>query len=207
MSPAMRPSARGFTLLEVLVAVAIFAVIGVLAMSGYNELIGQSRHVELTAARIQAVQSAVMRMSQDFAQLEPRPIREPLGDTNEPALRADRRTDTLVEFTRAGWSNPAGTPRATLQRVAYRVQDGRLLREYWVVLDRTMGVGPVRAELLDGVERVRLRFMDANRAWHEQWPPAPSVGRDAQRLRPIAVEFTLELEDWGEIVRLVETPG
>jgi general secretion pathway protein J len=49
--------------------------------------------------------------------------------------------------------------------------------------------------------------MDANQTWHEQWPPLGYSAPDLPRLRPIAVEVTLELEDWGKIVRLVEVSG
>ena len=61
--------------------------------------------------------------------------------------------------------------------------------------------------LLDQVRTVSLRFMDQNQSWHEQWPPLGYSGPDALRLRPIAVEITLDLEDWGKIVRLVEVSG
>lgn len=199
---------RGFTLLEVLVAIAIFTVIGVLAMGGYNELVKQSEIVEAGNARARAVQNAVQRMTQDFMTLEPRPVREPVGDTFQPALRADRRTEQIADLTHSGWANPAGTPRSTLQRVSYRLdEDGRLLREYWPVLDRPLSAPPVSVVLLDKVERVSLRFMDANRRWHEQWPPLGYSAPDQMRVRPIAVEITLELEDWGEIKRLVEVAG
>jgi general secretion pathway protein J len=199
---------RGFTLLEVLVAVAIFTVVGILAMTGYNELSDQSSRVETGAARVRAVQSAVMRMSQDFASLEPRPIREPLGDSIEGALRADDRSQNeLVELTHSGWSNPAGVPRPTLQRVAYRLQENELWRDYWVVLDRTQSEEPVSVVLLDKVKSISFRYMSSTRAWQDEWPPLGSNTPDTKRMRPIAVEITLELEDWGEIRRIIEVPG
>ena len=199
--------ARGFTLLEVLVAVFIFAIVGMLAMGGYNELVKQSEIVESNAGRTRAVQAAVQRMSEDFEMLEPRPIREPLGESLEPALRSDTRTETLADLTRSGWTNPAGLSRSTLQRVTYRLQDNKLQRAYWNTLDRTLTAEPTSAVLLDKVRSVGFRFMDQNQSWHDQWPPLGYSGPDAARLRPIAVEFTIELEDWGKIVRLLEVSG
>jgi general secretion pathway protein J len=199
--------ARGFTLVEVLVAMFIFAILAVMAYGGYNQLSRQDEIVDRNASRTRAIQSTVQRMSEDFAMIEPRPVREPLGDSIDPALRADKRTETLVELTRSGWSNPAGVTRSTLQRVAYRVQDNKLERAYWNALDRTMSAEPTSAVLLDQVRTVSLRFMDQNQSWHEQWPPLGYSGPDALRLRPIAVEITLDLEDWGKIVRLVEVSG
>jgi len=205
----------GFTLLEVLIAVAIFVIVGTMALSGYNELSRQSIRVEESMARIRAVQSTMQRMAQDFMELEPRPVREPLGDGMQPALRADARTQELAEFTHSGWSNPAGVPRPTLQRVSYQLQDKKLTRSYWVMLDRTLTSQPVSTVVLDRVTSVKLRFMDSTHNWQDQWPSANGslvVGAqagstDALSLRPIAVEITMDLEDWGVLTRLVEVPG
>jgi len=195
---------RGFTLLEVLVAVVIFGIISILAYGGYNQLIRQSEIVESSATRTRAIQSTVQRMAEDFEMLEPRPIREPLGETLEPALRAGgTRVDTLLDLTRSGWTNPAGLTRSTLQRVTYRLME----RAYWNALDRTLTTEPTSAVLLDKVRTASFRFMDQNQTWHEQWPPLGYSGPDAVRLRPIAVEVTLELEDWGKLVRLLEVSG
>lgn len=200
-------NAAGFTLLEVLIAVAIFVIVGMLAMTGYNELVTQSDRVEVNAARTRAVQSTIMRMSQDFATLEPRPVREALGDELDAALRAGKNTEQLVEFTHSSWSNPAGVPRSTLQRVGYRLENNKLRREYWGVLDRTMTQEPTSVVLLDRVKSLNLRFMGADRDWKDQWPPLGYSGRDTKLVRPLAVEITIELEDWGKITRIIEVAG
>ena len=210
----MRPHrfAQGFTLLEVLVAVAIFAIVGVLAFGGYSQLTRQAERLSESAARTRSIQTAMHRLVQDFSSLEPRPIREPLGDNVQPALLADARNEQIAEFTHSGWSNPAGVPRSTLQRVAYTLEDGKLTRNYWVTLDRTLGAEPVRMVLLDRVKSMSLRFMTNNRRFTEQWPalgadPVGPNAANAARTLPIAVEITLELEDWGKITRLVEVAG
>src|SRR3954468_9413274 len=90
-------AASGFTLIEVMVAVAIFVVVGTLAMGGYNELLKQADIVEHNAKRTRAVQAAMQRLAQDFSEIEPRPIRQPLGSSVDPALLSDSRTQELVE--------------------------------------------------------------------------------------------------------------
>ncbi|WP_129782047.1 type II secretion system minor pseudopilin GspJ [Peristeroidobacter soli] len=198
----------GFTLVEIMVAIFIFAIVSAIAMGGYNELVKQSDIVDAGAARTRAIQSTMQRLNLDFTSLEPRPVRQPLGDGLVPALRADEKSaDAIVEFTHSGWSNPAGVPRSTLQRVAYRIEEKKLIREYWLALDRTMTSEPESAVMLDGVKTVKFRFMDANRSWHDQWPPLGYSPQDAPWLRPIAVEVTLDLEDWGELKRLMEVSG
>lgn len=199
---------RGFTLIEVLVAVFIFAVIAVLAYGGYIDAAEQSERAGEQMKRLQQLQTTVRLMTQDFEQLAPRPVRDLLGQGGlEPALESDARSrnEYLVALTRGGWSNPAGVQRPTLQRVRYVLEVDKLRREYWPVLDATLGNEPLKRELIDKVENVRIRFLDANKQWHEQWPPVNTQGSvNAVRLRPAAVEVVLELEDFGEITRLIE---
>jgi general secretion pathway protein J len=203
-----RPAlSRGFTLLELLVAIAIFAFVGAMALSGYTQLARQSEYAGQRLDRVRDVQRAVQLVGQDLAEIEPRPIREPLGEARLPAVLATESVDYSMQFTRAGWSNTAGLPRPTLQRVGYRVDTEGLWRDHWVVLDRTLAVEPTRQKLLTGVRSVRFRFMNANREWVERWPVAAAGGTVDERARPAAVEIVIDLEDWGEIRRVIEVAG
>ncbi|MGE0113567.1 MAG: type II secretion system minor pseudopilin GspJ [Steroidobacteraceae bacterium] len=206
MSPRNSQSVSGFTLLELLIAIAIFAVVGVLAMSGYNELLMQRERAAQTMARARAVQRAVTRLAQDFAQLEPRAVRDATATTTNPALYFNAAGTYVVELTRAGWTNPAGVSRSTLQRVGYRLVDGKLYRDYWTVLDRTLSNTPAQALLIDKVTAFSLRFMDRNRQWQTGWPADSTGGAGNARARslPLAVEITLTLEDWGQLKRVIE---
>lgn len=195
---------RGFTLLEVLIAVAVFAVVGVMAYGGLQAVLAQQAIARDNADRFRELQFAVQQVSRDLLQLNPRPVREPLGDGYRAALYSDPRGEVLLEFTRGGWTNPLGQPRAAVQRVSYVLEEDLLLRRHWFVPDQTLGAEPVEREVLDGVRDVRLRFLSPG-GWSEEWP-AGGVGADPS-LRPLAVEITLELEDWGEIRRLLEVPN
>lgn len=201
---------RGFTLIEVLVSVFIFSIIAVIAYRGYSDAATSSMHMREQMDRLKAVQTTIRLFTQDFEQLAPRPVRDVLGQTPVGALKADARAEYVVALTRAGWSNPAGTQRSTLQRVEYVLEDDTLRRHHWNVLDRTLANEPVERELIKGVESVQLRFLDANRNWNNQWPPigvATTALAQGVRSRPLAVEITLELADLGKIVRLIEVGG
>jgi general secretion pathway protein J len=200
-------SSRGFTLIELLVAVAILAIIGVIALVGLNRIIDQQAFARERAERWQEIQLAMRLITQDLAQLHPRATREELGETYQPSLLADPSAQFALEFSRGGWANPAGLPRGTVLRVAYNWEDDKLVRWHWAVMDRTLSTPPVRAEILDGVTNVEVRFLDRGGEWHLEWPPLDRRGPQSLISQPRAVEFAVELEDFGRVYRLVETSG
>lgn len=203
----MRRRQQGFTLLEIMVVVLILAVMGMMSFRAVQESRLQAEIASSHMDRLREVQRAVHLLTSDLRLLAPRPVRESLGDGYRAALLRDPNAINLIELSRAGWPNGAGTPRGTVQRVLYRVEERKLVREHWNVTDATLATPPVKRELLGGVERIEVRYMDAGRQWDTQWPPLGGTGDRAFRLRPLAVEITLVLEDYGELKRLIEVPG
>lgn len=209
-----RLQTKGFTLLELLVAITIFAIVAIMAMGGYNQLLRQRSIAATTMERVRNLQRCVTRMSQDLEQLSARPIRDATSAIDIPALSVGSDGVEIFEFSRAGWSNPTGLNRSTLQRVRYRLVDHKLYRDYWPVLDRTLNDVPVQVQLLDKVSNVTVRYMDNTGQWQSTWPPGGSsttsngnsTANYPPRYLPIAIEFTLTLEDWGDIKRVVEVP-
>ncbi len=194
----------GFTLIEILVALAVFAIMASLAYGTLNQTLASAEILSARMDRLQAIQRTMRRVGQDFMQLAPRPVRDELGEGFGPALRTDAQTGFALELTRGGWSNSIGMPRGTLQRAAYRLEDQELIRYHWNVLDRTLSNQVIGVTLLDDVESVTFQFMLENGDWTEQWPPNQRTGPSALRLRPRAVQFVLTLVDEGEITRIIE---
>ena len=203
MSSSSRQS-RGFTLIEILVAVAIFAVLSALSYGALSQIITSSEVLSARMERIQSIQRTMRTISQDFLQLSPRPVRDELGDGFGAALRTDFQSGFAVELTRAGWSNPMALPRGTLQRAAYRLEENELIRYHWRVLDRTFNNELIAVSLLEDVESIAFLFMQENGEWTEQWPPQGRQGPLGLRLRPRAVQVVLTLVDEGELTRLIE---
>jgi general secretion pathway protein J len=198
---------RGFTLLEILVATVILAIMGLMAYRSVGEAQLTVAAADGHMARLREVQRAMHLLASDFRTLAPRPVRELIGDGYRSALLRDPNVLTLVELSRAGWPNGGGTPRGTVQRISYRIEERKLIREHSVVTDPTLATPPVKRELLDDVERIEIRYMNAGREWVTQWPPFNNTGDFGFRMRPVAVEITVVLGDYGELKRLVEVPG
>lgn len=195
---------RAFTLIEVLVALAIFGILSALAYGALSGALSSADLLTSRMDRLEALQRTVRFLSSDFQQLAPRPVREQLGDVIAPALQTDFESDFAVELTHGGWNNPAGLPRGTLQRVAWRLQEDELVRYHWTVLDRTLDNEPAGRVLLDGVESVVFRFLQENGEWTEEWPPRQQAGAFGLRQRPRAVEVVLTTAEEGVVTRLLE---
>jgi general secretion pathway protein J len=206
-----RNKAQGFTLLELLVAMFIAAIMFAMGYGALNQALNSRDSVKEHQARLTELQTAMRVMEQDLVQLEPRPIRAPVGYSWLPALQGSPVSQPVAQFTRGGWNNPAGLQRPGLQRVAYLLEDGTLKREYWNVLDPPQASPTVKRDLLTHVKSITLRYMDSSHQWQTQWPATTVAGGFAAevslRSRPIAIELTLDTEDWGTIVRVLEIPG
>ncbi|MBT8080768.1 MAG: type II secretion system minor pseudopilin GspJ [Gammaproteobacteria bacterium] len=201
--PASRTQSA-FTLIEILVAIAVFAVIAALGYGALGQTLNSADMLNERMDRLQAIQRTVRQLSQDFMLLAPRPVRSELSGSFGPALSTSFQSGFAIEMTSGGWSNPAVLPRSTLQRAAYRIEEDKLVRYHWRVLDRTLSNEPIAVELLDDVLSITFIFLQANGEWSDQWPAQGLVGPAGARQRPRAVQFVLSLVDEGEITRTIE---
>lgn len=198
----MTRRASGFTLLELLVAIAIFGLLATMAYSGLASVLDARAVTEQQADRLQALQRTFLILERDLGQLAPRRVRDDYGDS-KPPFASGTDGNQLFVLSRGGWRNPARLPRSNLQRVRYVLRDQALWREYWSVLDRAPET-PSRAQrLLDRVRSIRLRYLDNKREWGEQWPPLNAA--DQATDFPRAVEIEIETDDLGSLRRLFVT--
>lgn len=202
MSSSQR--SRGMTLLEVLVALAVFALVAAMAYGGLNAASRSAEGVREQSAQLRTLQGSMLILGLDLRQLVDRPIRDNYG-SEEPALVAASGGENRLSLTRGGHRNPAALVRSGLQRVSYRLEEGILYRDSWAVLDRAQDSEPWRSVLLDGVSELRLRFLDVDNEWHDSWPPL--TVEEGSRVLPRAVEVVVVSEAWGEVRRLFETSG
>ncbi len=192
--------ARGFTLVEVLVAVFIFALLLIVAYGSVNALLRTRDGLAEQSEKLRRLQFAVGRIERDLRSGVARSVRSDNGET-EAALLGTR---DMIALTHAGLANPFGRERAQIERVAYLVREHRLQQVRFAALDRAASTPPMASELLDGIDRIGFRYFDGRR-WLDRWPPMQSGATGLQRL-PNAVEFRIDTATGGSYVRLVDLP-
>ena len=188
----------GFTLIEMLIVFAVFALMGVMASQLLSRVLTNQEVLAERGDRLAEVQRAMQIMQRDILQLSSRSIRDQLGDPLEPVLIG---ADGLMEFTRSGWRNPLAQARAELQRVAYVVENETLYRAYWTVLDRDPESEPQLQELLTGVSEIEFFALDVSGNEHSFWPLEGSYQGDPTHALG-AILLRVDLAPFGVVERI-----
>lgn len=203
MSRSNLARSQGFTLIEVLVAIAIFASLSVGAYQVLNQ-VQRSNELSLERSeRLKTLQRALVFMDNDFRQMALRQFRT---NGEEPSPKLIQWQDYLLDsdtkgvmFVRSGWHNPQQQfPRGEVSKVGYRVKDGQLQRIWWRYADTPAGQEGIVMPLIGDVESFELRFYDGSK-WQESW--------ETNYTLPKAVSVNLELADYGKIERIYLTAG
>ena len=108
--------------------------------------------------------------------------------------------EEAISFTRAGWANLLQQSRSNLQRVEYKLEDKTLKRIFWPQLDQGYIEQKIEQEMLQGVEAFEVKLLTTGKETIDFWP----LEVEPQTEDPVALEFTLELNGFGEIRRVYE---
>jgi general secretion pathway protein J len=190
------PASRGFTLIEILIALAILAIITTLGYRALSALVDSEVQLSTEAQRWRTLDAFFARIESDLRQALPREARA--GAAREPAWLADvdRNGNSELRISRAG-PEFSTDPGAAGQRIGYRLEHDTLEVLYWPRLDRPADALPTRHALAQGVVTFRLRFLEAAGGWIERWP-VPN-----EPALPRAVRIELTLVGGAEISRLL----
>ncbi len=197
--PLRKIQQSGFTLIEMLVALAIFAVVGGISATLMSQVLANEATMGVRSERLGEMQRAMLILKRDLMQITNRPIRDMLG---EPMPSVMIGNDGMIEFSRLGWRNPLDARRAEVQRVAYRLQDGNLLRAYWNVLDRSQDSEPRTQRLLKEVRQVEFLALDVEGDEHSFWPLRPGAEGDEGSPALAAIFMRLECAPFGVVERI-----
>jgi general secretion pathway protein J len=180
----------GFTLVELLVALLIFAILSAAGVLLLSQSVRSGEMVDRRLDSSAELRRARQLLSADLGQAAPRLHRDARGG----ALPAFRGNASFFSLIRPIGNGGNGTPRAGLVRVDYRLADGALLRTLYPMAD---GSEPLRASsLIRRIVRSGIRYRDRTGAWRTHWDPA----RPDEL--PAAIELTTEQEDRGAIRQL-----
>jgi general secretion pathway protein J len=192
----------GFTLLEILVAIAIFAIIGVASSALLTSVIDRNELSDARFNQLEKLQRAMIVIERDLHQAIKRPVRLD-GELNKNVMVGGVASGSDADgigFVRSGWHNPQFMlPRSNMQYVAYRLQDNQLQRVYGNHVDNVIGFEPKIRVLLEQVDDFQVEFFvksegapDDQRDWNESYQGT---------VLPRAVAVIITTESFGEIRR------
>lgn len=179
---------RGFTLIELVVAVSLFAIVGAISYGALQNALSRQTELESQTEQWQQIQLGVARIEQDLFHA----IARQLDDRSALLLDSGR-----LQFVRGGWPNPLGLPRAELRQIRYWSDEEGLWRGVWQSPDVLAESAPVQIDLLlPEISILRFRAFDGD-DWRTSWP------RERDDIWPAAIEVEFEIRDLGTIRRAV----
>ena len=195
-------SQKGFTLIEILVALFIFSVVGMISAQLLGRTLDAYEVLEDRGDRLSQIHRAMFVVQRDMLQYQDRAVRTASGDSFPALMIGD---EGSLEMTRGGWRNPLQRPRSNLQRVAYRLQGENLVRAYWPVLDRLGGEEPLTQTILEDVDDLEFFVLDEQGEEHKIWPPAPLADGTSAKLSGLILRISMS--PIGIVERVWEVPN
>ncbi|MBJ6138953.1 type II secretion system minor pseudopilin GspJ [Marinobacter litoralis] len=199
----------GFTLMEMLIAVTITAIIGLGVWQVVSSVVNSRDRVNALAEEFDGLQKAMLLLERDITQVVNRSARDVYGDFKPSLTSRDDAFELLL--TRQGWRNPLGLRRSGLQRAGWEYTGTELRRRYWPVIDQGQDEDSRDILLLEDVKTLEIRFLDEDGKWHDNWPTDQALAAMTPGQRPVitlpaGLEVTLEHERFGDITRLFTLP-
>lgn len=190
---------NGFTLIEILIALAIFSILSLMLMTALHNVISSQSTTEEKAERLRDTQMAMLIIARDLEQTINRPILNKKG-AQELAFAGD---SVSFNFTHTGYASfNSKIPRSALQRVQYRLQNQSLWRYTWDNLDLAPTEEYHAREILGDIEKIEVEYVDQQGRLHETWPE-----KEGSNDLPRAVKITFSMQNWGTLSQLYVIPA
>lgn len=187
---------NGFTLIEVLIALMVFAIIAAITSSAMYYAFNTRSKINHYADRLAQLQLAVNLLDQDTDQIINRPVR----GNEMRAFPAFIGTSDYIEFTRAGVVNPHQLARrSTLKRIAILCQNNQLIRRSWLQLDSPDRQRYEDRSILDNLKTCAFSFIDKNKHSYNEWLAEALTSDQSRQPFPPVIQLDIELMDWGKI--------
>ena len=225
MKKTLAAKQSGFTLIEIIVALSIFALLGAGSYQVVNGLSGVQQALEGKAKKIRQLDRVMRTIERDFQQVAARSVQDNNG-IRQAAVYSEG--DYPILFTRHGARNPLLSRRSELIRVAYGIEEDLtdeelegfidvnnsedvpssfLVRYTWKLIDQGYDAEPDKQVLLAGVSNLNIEYLEKAEEWDIYWPPNASTAeaeKEAMVLLPAAIKLQFESEYYGELERIVQ---
>ena len=204
----MKARAKGFTLIEVLIAVTIFAVMSAFAYRALSSILTARERVAEENQKWRSIATFFARLEMDLTNATARDIRNSNNLIESAFVGRQtfaKETEGQLMFTRMGLPGASGTL-ATPQRIGYRIKNSTIEELIWPVLDQAPRTIPSVYPLLNGVSAMKLRYLSQTNSWQESWPPL-NIGQAVVAKIPRAVSVELNLESGEAITRVLILPS
>ena len=194
----MRAAAHGFTLVELLVAMAILALLASVSFRGLSSILEAEAHVQSETRRWNDVAVVIAQFGRDLSLAVPRPVRGSSGEVLAAMVISGPSDETRgqIVVTRLGDSDSASS-QSGLRRIGYRLRAGVLEYLSWPAADSAPAAMPSVNPVLENVADLQLRALDQNGIWSVVWPAGPQANA-----LPRAVEAQIVLAGGARITRI-----
>jgi general secretion pathway protein J len=215
----------GFTLIEVIVSIAIFSILSVGCYRIVNGVISAKERIVYHSENLSEISKAIRILESDFQQIVDRKIIEENGNLLS-AYHADinsfNNSGKVVEFSRIGYRNPLFVKRAGVVRIALGHEDatyfeeekdisdstnkegeslGYIWRYVYPVLDRGNNQEPEKQLLMRGVTEFIFEYLDKDNNWSDVWRPLDNASNQTTDI-PYAIKFKITMKNGFYIERL-----
>ncbi|MCC5791016.1 MAG: GspJ family T2SS minor pseudopilin variant LspJ [Legionellaceae bacterium] len=194
---------KGFTLIEVLIALLVFAILSAITASAMFYAFSTRSRINAYADRLAQLQIAINLINQDTSQIINRPVRGNDMRTFPPFIG----TMQYIEFTRTGILNPgASVTRSSLKRVALLCQNDQLIRRSWPQVDNADRMRYEDRILIPNLSQCQFMFLNKNRQRFEEWLSESMSSETVKEMFPSGIQLQLTIKDWGEMSLLYLVP-
>ncbi|MBF0263874.1 MAG: type II secretion system minor pseudopilin GspJ [Gammaproteobacteria bacterium] len=183
---------NGFTLLEILIAISIFALITFSTFMLFQQALSSEQQFKKSSQSLVELQRAYRLLQQDISQIIGRSVRDEYGQSLSSFQLIDTINGKTIEFTRMGRDNPLQKSRSDLLRLQYYQQDNQLIRKSWQSLDRSLDTKQSEQIIVNQIETIQWQVLDKDQ-WLSSWPDTALTNN--KDLLPNAIQIQISLKN------------